>query len=98
ELWYIRGYALDQQEPVDRHSVFVRFDWVDAFVTDLEITGFADTDLRDGSTQLQLTADYYLTREWTVGGIAGANVGTKRSYFGTQPQAATLLAKVARYF
>jgi hypothetical protein len=98
ELWFIRGYALDQQEPVDRHSAFVRFDWTDAFVTDLELTGFADTDLRDGSTELQFTADYYLTREWTVGALAGANVGTKRSYFGTQPQAATLLAKVARYF
>jgi hypothetical protein len=98
ELWYIRGYALDQQEPVDRHSTFVRFDWTDAFVTDLEITGFADTDLRDGSTQLQLTADYYLSRQWTVGVLAGASVGTKRSYYGTQPQAATLLAKVARYF
>jgi hypothetical protein len=98
ELWYIRGYALDQQEPVDRHSAFVRFDWVDAFVTDLEITGFSDTDLRDGSTQLQLTADYYLSREWTVGVLAGAAVGTKRSYYGTLPQAATLLAKVARYF
>jgi hypothetical protein len=30
-LWYIRDYALDQQQPVSQHSLFLRADWVDAF-------------------------------------------------------------------
>jgi hypothetical protein len=97
QLWYIRSYALDIQQPLARHSVFLRFNWVDAFVPKLELTGFTSTDLYDGSTIAQLTADYYLSNVWTVGAIAAANLGSRRSEFGSLPQAQTLLFKLARY-
>jgi hypothetical protein len=98
ELWYIRDYANDVGEPVARHSIFLRFDWVDAFVPNLEITGFTNTDLFDGSTLAQLAADYYLSNQWTVGVIAAANLGSRRTEFGSLPQAESILFKVARYF
>jgi len=98
QLWYIRGYALDVQQPLARQSAFLRFDWVDAFVPKLELTGFVDIDLFDGSQLTQLTADYYLTNYWTVGMIASTNLGSRRSEYGSLPQAESLLFKIARYF
>jgi hypothetical protein len=98
ELWYLRGYALDQQDPISRHSIFLRADWSDAFVPKLELTGFVNTDVYDGSSLLQLTADYYLSDTWTVGGLITTNVGAAHSDFGSLPQAANVLFKVARYF
>jgi hypothetical protein len=98
ELWYIRSYAVDQQELASRSFVFLRADWVDAFVPKLELTGFADTDLTDASARVQLAADYYLSDRWTIGGLVLADLGARRSDFGSLPQAGSVLLKVARYF
>jgi hypothetical protein len=98
ELWYVRNYALDQQEPLGRHYAFLRADWQDAFVEDLEITAFVDTSLRDFSSFGQVTADYYISREWTVGALASGPFGARHSEFGSLPSAGTILFKVSRYF
>ena len=97
ELWYLREYAQDQQDPISRHSVFLRADWVDAFVPNLELTGFVNPDLYDGSGLFQLTADYYLSDHWTIGGLVSTNFGKARSDFGSLPQAASFLIMFARY-
>jgi hypothetical protein len=52
----------------------------------------------DGSSLLQLTADYYLSDNWTLGDLITTNVGAAHSDFGSLPQAANFLVKVARYF
>ncbi len=70
ELWFIRGYAGDQQEPMARNGLFLRADWTNAFVRDLAFTGFIDSDLHDGSGLGQFAADYYLSRQWTIGALA----------------------------
>ena len=98
ELWYIRAYAQDQQVPLARQSMFLRGDWVDAFVRNLEITGFINTDLYDGSSLIQASADYYISRTWTIGVQVNANVGSKHSDFGSLPQSGGVLFKLARYF
>ena len=97
-LWSLRASAQDRQEPISRHSAFLRMDWTDAFVTDLELTAFANTDLHDGSTLLQAGAAYYLSGDWTVGGQVSANAGGRRTDFGSLPQAASFLLQVSRYF
>ena len=53
ELWYFRSYAQDQEEPETRHSAFLRADWMDAFVTDLELTALANINVQDGSALVQ---------------------------------------------
>jgi hypothetical protein len=98
QLWYIRSYAAEQQNPLTEHSLFARFDWVDAFVPKLELTGFINTDLYDGSSLVQLTADYYLSNAWTVGGLVIADLGGQHTEFGSLPQSMSVLAKLARYF
>ena len=97
-LWFIRSYALDQQVPVARHSAFLRADWVDAFVPKLELTGFINVDAYDGSSLVQLAADYYVSNAWTVGAQATGNLGAIRSEYGSLPQSASLLLKLVRYF
>jgi hypothetical protein len=98
ELWYLRDYALDQQLPISRHSAFLRADWVDAFVPNLELTAFVNADVYDGSGLFQIAADYYLSDHWTVGGLVMTNFGSARSDFGSLQQSANVLFKVARYF
>jgi len=98
ELWYIRAYAQDQQEPMATHSAFLRADWQDAFIQKLELTAFTDVDLHDGSSVTQVTADYYLSNAWTVGALAAAFLGGRRSDFGSLPEAASVIVKLARYF
>lgn len=97
-LWYVREYASDQQELISRRFAFLRMDWVDAFVPKLEVSGFIDADLTDGSTRLQLGADYYLSDRWTVGALVLVDSGGRHSDFGSLPQAGSVLLKVVRYF
>jgi hypothetical protein len=96
-LWYVRQYAADQQDLVSRRFAFLRMDWVDAFIPKLEVSGFAETDLIDGSTRLQLGADYYLSDRWTIGGLLLIDSGGRHSDFGSLPQAGSVLLKVVRY-
>jgi hypothetical protein len=98
ELWFIRSYALDRQDPLTRHSVFARVDWVDAFVRHLELTGFVNMDLYDRSSLAQLTADYFASSTWTLGAQLSVNVGGAGSDFGSLPQRGSILFKLARYF
>jgi hypothetical protein len=98
ELWFIRGYAADQQEPMAHNGLFLRADWENAFVRDLTLTGFVDTDLRDGSGLAQFSADYNLSSAWTIGALADVYYGKPRSDFGSLPEAASFLFKATRYF
>lgn len=98
ELWYIRGYALDQQEQNTQQTAFLRVDWTDAFGLKLELSGFADVDLRDGSGQAQGEADYYSSDAWTLGLLAAGNFGSRRSDFGSLRSACSILLSVRRYF
>ena len=93
----MRQYAADQQDLISRRFVFLRMDWVDAFVPKLEVSGFVETDLADSSTRLQLGADYYLSDHWTVGGLILIDSGGRHSDFGSLAQAGSVLLKVVRY-
>jgi hypothetical protein len=66
-------------------------------VPKLELVGFVNTDLHDGSSLLQLSADYTISDAWTVGALTVANLGPRRSDFGSLPQAASVQLRVARY-
>lgn len=90
--------AAGQQEPVQRHSVFLRADWVDAIVPKLEITASALVDASDGSTFWQVEANYVRTDLWSFGVLAGGTTGGRRSNFGSLPREASVLLKVTRYF
>jgi len=98
ELRFIRGYAADQQQPIAQHELFLRADWTDAFVTNLELTAFTFVSLYDGSTLSQLSASYYLSSAWTIGAYATATLGGLRTERGSQATARSIVAQVIRYF
>jgi hypothetical protein len=97
ELWYIRAYAADSQEPATRHQIFVRADWPRAFTSKLQFSGFAFVDLYDGSTLVQIVASYYPSDAWTVALYGSANAGAPRSERGSMPQFGSALLQVVRY-
>lgn len=98
ELWLVRAYAADRQEPLQRRSVFLRVDWVDFLVPKLGLTGFVLADASDGSTLVQLEANYARTDLWSFGVLATGTTGGRRSNFGSLPQAGAILFKATRYF
>ncbi len=98
ELWYLREYALDQEQLASRHALFLRADWVDAFVPKLELTALVDADPHDGSALVQLSAQYYPADKWTIGGQLIGYLGSRHSNFGSVPEAGSVLVSVARYF
>lgn len=98
ELWYIRGYALDQQEQNTEQAAFLRADWTDAFGLNLELSGFVNVDLRDGSGQAQGEANYYISNAWTIELLVGGAFGSPRSDFGSLPTAYSALFSLRRYF
>ncbi|MGA7673716.1 MAG: hypothetical protein WCA78_01560 [Rhizomicrobium sp.] len=98
ELWYVRGYASAQQQPMSRHQIFLRADWQDAFVTDLELSGIAFVNLTDGSGMMQVAANYNLSDAWSLGAYAGGTFGGRRSEWGSLPNASSAIFQVVRYF
>jgi hypothetical protein len=98
ELWLVRGYSSELQEPLQRHAVFLRADWVDFLLPKLELTGFTLVDVRDGSSIMQLEATYARSDLWSFGILAGGTVGGRRSNFGSLPGAVSILFRATRYF
>jgi hypothetical protein len=97
ELWYLRAYANDQQEPLTQHEVFVRASWPRAFVPNLELTAFAFVDLLDGSVLSQVSANYYLSSRWTASVYLSSNLGPTRSERGSFPQRVSSIFQLTLY-
>lgn len=98
ELWFVRGFAAAEQQPMTRHQAFLRADWPDAFVVHLELAALAFVNLYDGSTLAQLSASYDVSDAWTLRAYVSANIGAKRSERGSAPQAASAILQLVRYF
>jgi hypothetical protein len=98
ELWYVRGFAGTEQQPLTRHQAFLRADWPDAFIVHLELTALAFVNLYDGSTLAQLSASYDMSDAWTLRAYISANLGGARSERGSVPQAASAILQLVRYF
>lgn len=97
-LWFVRGFASDQQEPISMHQMFVRAAWPRAFTPDLELGAFAFINLFDGSALSQLSASYYVSDAWTASAYVSANIGAERSEHGSFPQRGSLILQATRYF
>ncbi len=97
-LWYVRGYANDQQEPVSEHQLFARVAWPRFLSPDFELDGFAFVSLLDGSVLSQLSFSDYLSKDWTLAAFISGNFGAPRSERGSFPNAATLTVQITRYF
>ena len=97
ELWYIRGYAADQQEPASQHNAFLRIAWPNAGLSDLEVDAFAFVSLHDGSVLTQTSAIYAISDHWTLTFSFSASVGSPQSERGSLPQAASGILDLVLY-
>lgn len=98
ELWYIREYSNDRQEPIAMHSAFLRADWPSFLTRNLELSGFIDTDMHDGSSLVQASVGYNLSDRWSAGAQVTAYLGSRISDFGSLPQTSSTLFEATRYF
>lgn len=97
-LWAIRAFAQDAQEPLSRHSLFVRSSWQDGFVKSLDLTGILQINLQDGSLFLQPLAEYHLSSKITLSLALDFFLGSEDSEFGTLQQLGNIRAGVKYYF
>jgi hypothetical protein len=96
-LWFVRGYASDQQEPVSQHQLFLRAAWPRALVPDLDLSAFAFVSLLDGSVLSQLSANYYLSDAWTASAYVAGDFGAGRTERGSVPQWGNVILQLTRY-
>jgi len=83
---------------MSRHQIFLRADWQDAFVQDLELSGISFVNLTDGSGMAQFAANYNLSDTWSIGVYVGGTFGGKRSEWGSLSGAGSAIFQVVRYF
>jgi hypothetical protein len=98
QMWQVRSYASFRQEPAARHRLFLRAAWTDAVIPRLELSAFSLVDLGDGSATAQVQASYPLSDAWSVSALASANLGRRRSEFGSVPEAGRGIVQLVRYF
>jgi len=97
ELWYVRGYASAEQQPMSRHQAFLRADWQDAFVTDLNLSCISFVNLTDGSGMMQFAAGYNISDAWSIGAYVGGTFGGKRTEWGSLSGSGSAIFQVVRY-
>jgi hypothetical protein len=98
QLWSIRGFAQDAQEPLSRHYLFIRTHWEDAFVKKLDLTGIMQINLLDGSFFTQPMAEYHLSNLLTLTLTLNFFIGPDKSEFGSLQQWGNVKAGFTYYF
>jgi hypothetical protein len=97
ELWFLRGYASDQEEPLARHQLFARVDFPKTLRHDLDLSAFAFVNLQDGSSLSQLSLSYYASDSFTLSGFLSANLGSRRSEHGSHPESVSAIVALRLY-
>ena len=97
ELWFIRGYASDEEEPLARHQVFVRAEFPRTLRHDLDLSAFAFVNLEDASSLSQLSLSYYLSDSVTLSGFVSASLGNRDSERGSYPESVSAILALRVY-
>jgi len=97
QFWFIRQYAADQQEPLMQHEFFLRFDWQDIIPSKLNVGCVMFVTPHDGSVLTQASAQYFISRNWTVGLYLGGVLGSTGTVQGSLPWSANGVLQIVRY-
>lgn len=98
ELWYIRQYASDQQEPLMQQEIFLRFAWQDILPSKLNAGLVMFISPYDGSVLAQASAQYFVSRNWTIGLYLAEAIGSADSVEGSLPWSTSGVIQLVRYF
>jgi hypothetical protein len=97
-LWAFRQWSEDAQEPISRHSLFIRTFWEDAFTDSLDITEIVKINVMDGSFFMQPMLSYHLRKNLTVSLSANFFFGIRESEYGSLNPMGDIKAGVTFYF
>jgi hypothetical protein len=97
ELWFIRQYAADQQEPLMQHEIFLRCAMQDIIASKLNTGIVMMISPSDGSILTQASAQYFVSRNWTVGVYLGQVIGNTDTVEGSIPWSTSGVLQIARY-
>ncbi len=97
-LWITRKWSQEAQEPLSRHSLFVRTFWEDALFNSLDLTGLARINLSDGSFFSQPMAEYHLRKNLTLSLSANLFIGSRESEYGSLNPLGEIKAGLIYYF
>jgi hypothetical protein len=98
EMWFIRTYAMDQQEPLMRQQIFLRLDWQDALVRYLDLGLVSFVNPFDRSVLAQLSAQYALSSHWTLGIYATGSFGGANREKGSLPWSRNAVLQIVRFW
>ena len=81
-----------------QQELFIRAEWDDVLISNLNISGFVVISPYDGSLFGQLSGSYFLSRNWTFAGYLGAALGSAESEYGSLPESTGTAFRLIRYF
>lgn len=98
QLWAVRQWSKDAQEPISKHSLFIRLFWEDAFIDSLDITEIALINLMDGSFYNQIVLSYCLRKNLFLTLSSTLFIGSRKSEYGSLDPMGDIKAGIRLYF
>ncbi|MFZ5572651.1 MAG: hypothetical protein ACOZF0_19815 [Thermodesulfobacteriota bacterium] len=97
-LWTPRKWSLEAQEPLSRHSLFLRTQWQDALTVSLDLTAMARINPSDGSFFVQPKAEYHIRKDLTLNLSSNLFIGSRESEYGSLNPLGDITAGATWYF
>ncbi|MFH0785540.1 MAG: hypothetical protein V2B20_26835 [Pseudomonadota bacterium] len=98
QLWSVRQFALEAEEPLSRHALFIRSFWQDVLIYKLDLTGIFQMNLEDKSFFIQPLAAYHLGDRTTLNLAFNFFLGAGESEYGSLPQLWNVRAGIQYFF
>jgi hypothetical protein len=98
QLNYLRSWALDQQEPLSRHSLFTRVEWRNAIANNVTLAYLNVMNLSDRSLLQQMGLRWDGSKQWSISCLFNVNYGRVRSEYGSSTVDKSLLLNAVLYF
>jgi len=98
QLWSVRQFAQEAEEPLSRHALFIRSFWQDALIYKLDLTGIFQMNLEDKSFFIQPLAAYHLGDRTTLSLAFNFFLGPGESEYGSLPQLWNVRAGIQYFF
>jgi hypothetical protein len=87
QLWSIRKWEIE--DPLSQHELFIRTEWIDSFMDNLDFYGILKIDLVTSGYFLQPGLEYRLSDVMGLNFSCNFNLGASHSSYGTLPNSAS---------
>lgn len=98
QLWYVRQFAQDQQEPLMQRQLFIRFACPDFLIQKNNTDLLAFVNPGDASVMAQLSSEYLWSDHFSLTGVFMGFFGSEKSQYGTMPVTNSFSLRASYYF